>query len=157
MLLLAALLWTLAAKLLAVRGLGRQGSATALFQAALPDVAFFGAIAGLFSLSYLWAPGKLVARVTLAAALLVLLWSMLVYWPYVDRLFEYDLVQDPQEQSPRTITGPEKELVAARVNRWKEASQIEVPVSRFRQRLLYRHWRTFSSGRTSWAYYVPSD
>ncbi len=76
-LLAVALLWTLAAKPLGAGGLGAAGSAATVLRAGLPDVAFFAAIAGLFLLSYLWAPGKLAARVTLAAAFLVLLWSML--------------------------------------------------------------------------------
>ena len=79
----------------------------------------------------------------------------LVYWPYTDRLYLYDLAADPQERQPLRIQGPEKDATVAELARWRDAHRFEIPARRFRQRLLYDHWRAFSAGRAAWAYYVP--
>lgn len=79
----------------------------------------------------------------------------LIYWPYTDSLFEYDLAADPGEESPRTINGVEKERAIAEIQHWQDDSRLMVEARRFRERVLYDHWRTFSSGRSAWAYYVP--
>ena len=39
--------------------------------------------------------------------------------------------------------------------RWREAHRFEISARRFRQQMLYDHWRAFSAGRAAWAYYVP--
>ncbi len=79
----------------------------------------------------------------------------LVYWPYVDKLFEYDLRADPDEQAPRTLEGPERERWLGEIRRWQQSSRMVIPRRRFRDRLLFDHWRTFSSGRFTKAFYVP--
>ncbi len=78
----------------------------------------------------------------------------LVYWPYTDKLYEFDLAADPGEESPLVIDGPEKDAVIADIVRWKRDSRFVIPARRFRERLLYEHWQAFSSGRSAWAYYV---
>jgi arylsulfatase A-like enzyme len=78
-----------------------------------------------------------------------------VYHPYTDVLFVYDLASDPEERSPTTLEGPEKDAVIERVRAWEQASYLVFPATRFRERMLYDHWRTFSSGRATSAYYVP--
>ncbi len=79
----------------------------------------------------------------------------LVYWPYIDRLFEYDLRADPDEKSPRAVEGPDRDRWLAEIQDWERRSRIEVPESRFRERLLFDHWKTYSSGRSAKAFYVP--
>ena len=79
----------------------------------------------------------------------------LVYWPYTDKLYEFDLAADPGEESPLLINGPEKDAVIADIVRWKRDSRFVIPPRRFRERLLYEHWQAFSSGRSAWGYYVP--
>lgn len=80
----------------------------------------------------------------------------LVYWPSpVDKIFAYDLDSDPQEKSPRSIKGPEKNRIIKDLEQWRRKSQFVIPATRFRERVLYEHWSAFSSGRTAWAYYVP--
>jgi choline-sulfatase len=79
----------------------------------------------------------------------------LIYWPYTDSLFEYDLAADPGEESPRTLNGLEKERAIAEIQQWQKDSRLKVEARRFRERVLYDHWRAFSSGRSAWAYYVP--
>ena len=78
-----------------------------------------------------------------------------VYWPYVDKLFEYDLAADPQEENPIQIINGRKNEITLEIMRWREASQIEIDSKRFVEVLLFSHWRTFCSGRSGWAYYVP--
>jgi len=79
----------------------------------------------------------------------------LVYWPYTDKLFEYDLASDPVERAPQIVNGPEKERVIADIRQWEQDSRLVIPARRFRERVLYEHWQCFSSGRSAWAYYVP--
>ena len=78
-----------------------------------------------------------------------------VYWRSNDRLFEYDLPADPNEQSPRVIVGPDRDRIVSDLQRWQQQWQLVVPARRFSERWVYDHWRTFSSGRSAWAYYVP--
>ncbi len=79
----------------------------------------------------------------------------LVYWPYTDTLFEYDLASDPGERERRTVEGAAKEEAVAAMRTWLSGSRVTVPARRFAESTEYRHWRTFSSGRSAWAYYVP--
>ncbi len=78
-----------------------------------------------------------------------------VYWPYPDKVFEYDLVTDPDEENPRRIEPPASEALKADLLDWQGTSQIVIDPRRYTDALLYGHWRTFSSGRKAWAYYVP--
>lgn len=78
-----------------------------------------------------------------------------VYWPYNDKVFRYDLRQDPREEAPVLLEGAEKQEVIAITDAWVRESLMYVPPQRFRERLLFDHWRTFASGRRAWAYYVP--
>ncbi len=79
----------------------------------------------------------------------------LVYWPSTDTLFAYDLAADPAEHAPHTVSGAEKGRVVAQLRQWKRESALDVQAKRFRESMRYEHWRTFSSGRSAWAYYVP--
>jgi len=78
-----------------------------------------------------------------------------LYWPYRDSVLQYDLEADPDEQSPVRVSGAEKDRVVSELIEWQQRSQFVIHPRRFRQRLLFEHWRTFSSGRLSWTYYVP--
>jgi len=77
-----------------------------------------------------------------------------VYWPYNDALFEYNLGDDPEERSPRVVKAPDKDRIVSELRQWQKKSRIVFDARRFRQRLLFDHWRTFSAGRSAWAYYV---
>jgi hypothetical protein len=80
----------------------------------------------------------------------------IVYWPYNGAVFEYDLIEDPQEQDPRTIEdGPERDRLIEEIEQWRRGSHLVIPATRFREEFLYGHWWVFSSGRSAWAYYVP--
>jgi arylsulfatase A-like enzyme len=78
-----------------------------------------------------------------------------MYQPYVNQVGVYDLAADPKEQSPTEVTGAEKAAVIADVTAWQNESHIHIPAKRFEERMLFDHWRTFTSGRSGWAYYVP--
>jgi len=78
-----------------------------------------------------------------------------VYWPYIDKVFEYDLATDPAEENPIRISAEMTEKIKADVRRWEEKSQIAVDVKKHTKRFLFDHWQVFSTGRSAWAYYVP--
>ena len=78
-----------------------------------------------------------------------------VFWPYINKAFEYDLTTDPQENDPRTIPADQIEQIRQQINGWESQSQIAVDAKKHTKRFLYSHWQTFSAGRLAWAYYVP--
>jgi arylsulfatase A-like enzyme len=79
----------------------------------------------------------------------------LVYWPYLDSLFEYDLSSDPEELAPVEVNGIGKSLEVREICKWRDQSRFMVEPQRFRERKLYGHWVTMSSGSSSWAFFVP--
>jgi phosphoglycerol transferase MdoB-like AlkP superfamily enzyme len=79
----------------------------------------------------------------------------LVYWPYLDSLFEYDLSSDPEELAPVEVNGIGKNLEVREICKWRDQSRFMVEPQRFRERKLYGHWVTMSSGSSSWAFFVP--
>ncbi|MBN2271422.1 MAG: sulfatase-like hydrolase/transferase [Sedimentisphaerales bacterium] len=78
-----------------------------------------------------------------------------VFWPYINKAFEYDLTTDPQENDPQTISADQIDQIRAQINRWESQSQIAVDAKKHTKRFLYSHWQIFSAGRLAWAYYVP--
>jgi len=78
-----------------------------------------------------------------------------VYWPYLRKVFEYDLGEDPGEKDPQLLQGSERESIIADIGRWQQGSTLRFSAKRFRKRLLFEHWYAFSSGRSAWSYYVP--
>ena len=78
-----------------------------------------------------------------------------VFWPYINKAFEYDLTTDPQENDPRTIPPDQIEQIRQQINRWESQSQIAVDAKKHTKRFLYSHWQILSAGRLAWAYYVP--
>jgi len=78
-----------------------------------------------------------------------------VYWPYTDRLALFDLQKDPNELAPTEIAGAEKTHAVADIAEWKQGSYVYFAPRRFRDRLLFDHWRAFAAGRSAWSYYVP--
>ncbi len=78
-----------------------------------------------------------------------------VYWPYVDKVFEYDLVTDPGELKPVRVSSVEAKVFKQQILDWQGTSQIVIDPRRYTESILYSHWRTFSVGRRAWAYYVP--
>jgi len=81
--------------------------------------------------------------------------TKIVYWPYIEKVFRYDLVADPNEENPTLIPSPRKEAIIEDIRRWESKSQIAVDVKRHTKRFLFSHWQVFSIGRSAWAYYVP--
>ena len=78
-----------------------------------------------------------------------------VYWPYIGKMFEYDLESDPQEEKPTRIDGERMQEIIEDIRCWEEKSQIAVDVRKHTRRFVFSHWQTFSTGRCAWAYYVP--
>ncbi|MHC4092404.1 MAG: sulfatase family protein, partial [Planctomycetota bacterium] len=78
-----------------------------------------------------------------------------VYWPYLDKVVEFDLQVDPAEQAPQLVEGAPKDSIIDNLYRWRQDSRLYFDAKRFRQRLVFDHWHTFCSGRSAWAYYVP--
>ena len=78
-----------------------------------------------------------------------------VYWPYVDKVFEYDLAKDPGEENPCRVPSTEADVLKRQILDWQGTSQIVIDPRRHTESMLYSYWRTFSAGRSAWAYYVP--
>lgn len=78
-----------------------------------------------------------------------------VYWPYTDTLFEFNLASDPEEKKPMTVIGPDRAVHVKAIQEWRERSQFVISARRFREKTLYDHWQTMSSGRSAWAYFTP--
>jgi len=82
-------------------------------------------------------------------------YKKVIYWPYIDKVFMYDLATDPKEMHPVTISPEKAEIYKKDISRWQEKSQIYIDAKRHTEQFLYDHWWTFSVGRSAWAYYVP--
>jgi phosphoglycerol transferase MdoB-like AlkP superfamily enzyme len=78
----------------------------------------------------------------------------IVYWPNLDKVFEYDLVTDPNEENPEVVSVPEKAELIYDILRWLGQTQINIDPRRYTKHFLYSHWQIFTAGRTGWAYYV---
>jgi hypothetical protein len=78
----------------------------------------------------------------------------IVHWPYHGKVYAFDLESDPLELSPGLLSGAPAERAVADILLWKRESNIYFSPRRFRERLLFDHWRAFTSGRSAWAYYV---
>lgn len=78
-----------------------------------------------------------------------------VYWPYLDKVFEYDLGTDPGEQNPRRVLPPVADAMKEDILQWQSRSQFVIDPRRYTEDFVYSHWRIFSAGRKAWAYYVP--
>jgi len=78
-----------------------------------------------------------------------------VYWPYLEKIFEYDLKLDPNEDNPITVPSDGSKRFKKDILSWKEASRVEIDTRYSTNQLLYSHWQTFSAGRSAWAYYMP--
>jgi len=78
-----------------------------------------------------------------------------VYWPYIDKVFEYDLVADPSEEKPQEIVSQEKQNIKADILNWQRNSRIAIDPKKYRELFLYSHWQVFSIGDFAGAYYVP--
>ncbi len=79
-----------------------------------------------------------------------------IYWPYLDTVFQFDISSDPYEKNPQTIDGPEREAIIDQILAWRTRSQFEIDPDRMRERTLFEHWHTMSSGRNAWTNFEPS-
>ncbi|MEW6252208.1 MAG: sulfatase-like hydrolase/transferase [Planctomycetota bacterium] len=77
------------------------------------------------------------------------------YWPTTGELRIIELAADPGEERPVTVLGPERDRVRRDVEAWMIASRVSLELNHFRERVLYRHWRAWCSGRYARAAYVP--
>jgi len=79
----------------------------------------------------------------------------IVYWPYTETAYEYDLGGDPGELRGREVPLDQVDSIAREMLDWQQHTRLTFPPKRFRQRLLYGHWQTLCTGQEAWAYYVP--
>ncbi|MFC1676769.1 sulfatase [Planctomycetota bacterium] len=79
----------------------------------------------------------------------------IVYWPYLDKVFQYDLNIDPNEENPRVVSVEQAKKIKDDIMNWQEKTQIVIDARRQTRQLMYSHWKTFSAGSSAWAYYVP--
>jgi lipoteichoic acid synthase len=81
-----------------------------------------------------------------------------VYWPYQDKVFEFNLTLDPEEKNPIEITSEPSIKIKQQIIEWQQASKINIDAKKHTQQLLYNnHWQTFSIGEKAWAYYIPES
>jgi len=78
-----------------------------------------------------------------------------VYWPYQDKVFEFNLKSDTEEINPIEITSEPSIKIKQQIIEWQQASKINIDAKKHTQQLLYNHWQTFSIGEKAWAYYIP--
>ncbi len=78
-----------------------------------------------------------------------------IYWPYLDKICEYNLETDPNEEKPQIISTEEKIKIIQDLTEWENTSQIFIGAQRFTTDLFFSHWKTFSTGQSAWAFYVP--
>jgi len=78
-----------------------------------------------------------------------------VYWPSVDKLFEYDLAVDPDEQRPRGIEPPAHAPLIVSILHWRRQARIDVPPNLQSTGVIYDHWQIETTGRHSTAVFVP--
>jgi phosphoglycerol transferase MdoB-like AlkP superfamily enzyme len=78
----------------------------------------------------------------------------IVYWPSLDKVFEYDLSADPNEENPKTVAAQEKAEFKDDILKWLGETQISIDPKRHTEHFIYSHWQIFTAGRTGWAYYV---
>jgi hypothetical protein len=78
-----------------------------------------------------------------------------VYWPYLDKVFEFDLSKDQNEQAPAAVPAEQANRIKQDILEWQKNSRIAVDAKRHTEDFLFDHWQTFSAGRSAWAYYVP--
>ncbi len=78
-----------------------------------------------------------------------------VYWPYLDKICEFNLAADPGEKNPNDTPAGEAEDIINEILQWKQKSQIIVKDSELRKMMLYSHWQTTCAGKSAWTYYVP--
>ena len=79
----------------------------------------------------------------------------IMYWPYHDKVFTYDLQTDPNEQNPVEMSLDDAKQIKHDIITWQEKTQIKIDAKRCTEDFLYSHWQVFSSGRKAWGYYVP--
>ncbi len=79
----------------------------------------------------------------------------IVYWPYLDKVFEFDLAADPNETKPKVIAPLQAEQIKRDILNWQKNSRIAIDAKRHTEDFLFDHWQTFSAGRSAWAYYIP--
>jgi glucan phosphoethanolaminetransferase (alkaline phosphatase superfamily) len=79
-----------------------------------------------------------------------------IYWPYIDKAFEYNLEIDPKEQHPATIFADRMEQIKEDLFRWERKSRLAVDIKKHTKQLLFTHWQIFSDGSYAWAHYVHS-
>jgi hypothetical protein len=79
----------------------------------------------------------------------------IVYWPHIDRVFRYDIYADAREKNPQAVDGKQAEQIKRAILDWQQRTAIVIDPKRQTRQVLFSHWRTFTSGESAWAYYVP--
>jgi len=78
-----------------------------------------------------------------------------VYWPYIEKVFEYNLDSDPLEEKPILLQPADTDRVKQDILDWQNHTQVQIDPKRYTEHFLYSHWQIFSAGEAAWSYYVP--
>ncbi|AQT69619.1 Lipoteichoic acid synthase 1 [Anaerohalosphaera lusitana] len=77
-----------------------------------------------------------------------------IYWPYLRKVFAYDLSEDPDELEPTVMESDEVGDVVAAITEWERNSWVDHELPEYVEKTVYEHWQVIGSGDAAWAYYI---
>jgi len=80
-----------------------------------------------------------------------------VYWPYLEKVVVFDLNNDPGELNSLPVSPDLSRAVMADVIDWQNQSLISFKPTRFTEKFLFGHWKTYSVGGKARADYVADQ
>lgn len=81
-----------------------------------------------------------------------------IFYPSRDKVFAFDLANDPAETKPELVNQAVAEKIKQIVLSWQQYSKrISIDEKSHSQQLLYDHWKAFSTGSKAWAYFTPRE
>lgn len=78
-----------------------------------------------------------------------------VYWPSIEKLFEYDLAVDPEERRPLAVQPSASASLIESILEWRRQARIDVSPDLQSTGVIYDHWQIETEGRHSTAVFVP--
>jgi len=79
----------------------------------------------------------------------------MVYWPYLDKICQFDLAADPGEKNPYDTPAAAAEDLVNEILSWKQKSQYTILDRELAKIRIFSHWQTTCAGKSAWTYYVP--
>lgn len=80
-----------------------------------------------------------------------------VYWPAIDKAYQFDLATDPREKNPTVLGEVDTQRLREEVMSMRRDYSIRFDSKRHRRVILYENWLTSSLGNKAWCYYLPEE